>query len=211
MSKSKEYMAMYNDLNWKEKLSYFSEFFWLFFDAMPRPWKVSDYYLETKYPKPIKLVSCDESDILEIKFDNSLLGVESEFKISNKSKNFQYCMDLTPHVEALTCVNENLTYESEKVRFKTRLLTPSVSDKEECQWEWTFINKYGISSSFIVTNKLRNEIYDRYTEYQNLEQYHDYEYGQTYDPIELCLKLGISYRDVIIYWKNERLKYEKDS
>lgn len=211
MSKSLPYMTMYNNLNWKEKLSYYSDFFWLFFDVMPKAWKVAEYYLEQKYSAPIKLISEDGTESLEIKIYQGLCDVETEFTISNKNKNFQYYVDLRSHIEALTCVNENLTYVSDNISFKTYLLTPSAIDKEDCQWQWTFINKYGISSSFIVTNKLRNEIRNRYREYQKLEKYYGYDCGYNSDPIELCLKLGIDYRDVINYYKNERLKYEKDA
>lgn len=66
MSKSKEYKEMYNELNWKEQLSYYSDFFWLFFDAMPKSSVVVDYYLKNKYPVPITISSEDESKYMKI-------------------------------------------------------------------------------------------------------------------------------------------------
>lgn len=210
MSKSKEYKEMYNELNWKEQLSYYSDFFWLFFDAMPKSSVVVDYYLKNKYPVPITISSEDESKQLIINFELWIYGLNVFFDITNKSNTCYNCVNMVDHIRALTKIDENLTYDSDKFKFRTRLLTPSVIDKEECQWEWTFIDKYGISSSFIVTNKQRAEIYDRYINYEKLRGYYDI-FDPSNDPIDICLKLGIQYRDVIDYFKNERRKYEEDS
>lgn len=210
MSKSKEYKEMYNELNWKEQLSYYSDFFWLFFDAMPKSSVVVDYYLKNKYPVPITISSEDEFKQLIINFELWIYGLNVFFDITNKSNTCYNCVNMVDHIRALTKIDENLTYDSDKFKFRTRLLTPSVIDKEECQWEWTFIDKYGISSSFIVTNKQRAEIYDRYINYEKLNDYYDI-FDPSNDPIDICLKLGIKYRDVIDYYKNERRKYEEDS
>lgn len=210
MSKSKEYKEMYNELNWKEQLSYYSDFFWLFFDAMPKSSVVVDYYLKNKYPVPITISSEDESKQLIINFELWIYGLNVFFDITNKSNTCYNCVNMVDHIRALTKIDENLTYDSDKFKFRTRLLTPSVIDKEECQWEWTFIDKYGISSSFIVTNKQRAKIYDRYINYEKLNDYYDI-FDPSNDPIDICLKLGIKYRDVIDYFKNERRKYEEDS
>lgn len=210
MSKSKEYKEMYNELNWKEQLSYYSDFFWLFFDAMPKSSVVVDYYLKNKYPVPITISSEDESKQLIINFELWIYGLNVFFDITNKSNTCYNCVNMVDHIRALTKIDENLTYDSDKFKFRTRLLTPSVIDKEECQWEWTFIDKYGISSSFIVTNKQRAKIYDRYINYEKLNDYYDI-FDPSNDPIDICLKLGIQYRDVIDYFKNERRKYEEDS
>lgn len=210
MSKSKEYKEMYNELNWKEQLSYYSDFFWLFFDAMPKSSVVVDYYLKNKYPVPITISSEDESKQLIINFELWIYGLNVFFDITNKSNTCYNCVNMVDHIRALTKIDENLTYDSDKFKFRTRLLTPSVIDKEECQWEWTFIDKYGISSSFIVTNKQRAEIYDRYINYEKWNDYYDI-FDPSNDPIDICLKLGIKYRDVIDYFKNERRKYEEDS
>lgn len=210
MSKSKEYKEMYNELNWKEQLSYYSDFFWLFFDAMPKSSVVVDYYLKNKYPVPITISSEDESKQLIINFELWIYGLNVFFDITNKSNTYYNCVNMVDHIRALTKIDENLTYDSDKFKFRTHLLTPSVIDKEECQWEWTFIDKYGISSSFIVTNKQRAEIYDRYINYEKLNDYYDI-FDPSNDPINICLKLGIKYRDVIDYFKNERRKYEEDS
>lgn len=210
MSKSKEYKEMYNELNWKEQLSYYSDFFWLFFDAMPKSSVVVDYYLKNKYPVPITISSEDESKQLIINFELWIYGLNVFFDITNKSNTYYNCVNMVDHIRALTKIDENLTYDSDKFKFRTRLLTPSVIDKEECQWEWAFIDKYGISSSFIVTNKQRAEIYDRYINYEKLNDYYDI-FDPSNDPIDICLKLGIQYRDVIDYFKNERRKYEEDS
>ena len=210
MSKSKEYKEMYNELNWKEQLSYYSDFFWLFFDAMPKSSVVVEYYLKNKYPVPITISSEDESKQLIINFELWIYGLNAFFDITNKFNTYYNCVNMVDHIRALTKIDENLTYDSDKFKFRTRLLTPSVIDKEECQWEWTFIDKYGISSSFIVTNKQRAEIYDRYINYEKLNDYYDI-FDPSNDPIDICLKLGIQYRDVIDYFKNERRKYEEDS
>ena len=210
MSKSKEYKEMYNELNWKEQLSYYSDFFWLFFDAMPKSSVVVDYYLKNKYPVPITISSEDESKQLIINFELWIYGLNVFFDITNKSNTCYNCVNMVDHIKALTKIDENLFYDSDKFKFRTRLLTPSVIDKEECQWEWTFIDKYGISSSFIVTNKQRAEIYDRYINYEKWNDYYDI-FDPSNDPIDICLKLGIKYRDVIDYFKNERRKYEEDS
>ena len=210
MSKSKEYKEMYDELNWKEQLSYYSDFFWLFFDAMPKSSVVVDYYLKNKYPVPITISSEDEPKQLIINFEQWIYGLNVFFDITNKSNTCYNCVNMVDHIRALTKIDENLTYDSDKFKFRTRILTPSVIDKEECQWEWTFIDKYGISSSFIVTNKQRAEIYDRYINYEKLNDYYDI-FDPSNDPIDICLKLGIKYRDVIDYFKNERRKYEEDS
>ncbi len=177
---------------------------------MPKSSVVVDYYLKNKYPVPITISSEDESKQLIINFELWIYGLNVFFDITNKSNTYYNCVNMVDHIRALTKIDENLTYDSDKFKFRTRLLTPSVIDKEECQWEWTFIDKYGISSSFIVTNKQRAEIYDRYINYEKLNDYYDI-FDPSNDPIDICLKLGIKYRDVIDYFKNERRKYEEDS
>lgn len=197
---------MYADLSWKEKLSYYSDLFWMFFDPMPTTSMVMNYYGTIVIP--LTLYSDDETNSIKISFYfdyGCWTGVK--FDATNKTDNYNFKVTyFFTEIEQLASINrKHLRWKG----FEVNLLTPSNIDDDLCQWEWKISDEFNIPCSVIITNKERKQL----IEYINL--FHDVCFDD--DPIEVCERLNVNYRDVINYYKNklkienERFKYEKNS